>query len=63
MIRVEHDWWKTLFDEVYLVTDAPFVCNPALTKREVDVIENVLGLNPQRAFLMCVAARGVIPWS
>jgi hypothetical protein len=23
MIRVEHDWWKTLFDEVYLVTDAP----------------------------------------
>src|SRR5215831_3373650 len=44
MIRVEHDWWKTLFDEVYLVTDAPFVCNPALTKREVDVIENALGL-------------------
>ena len=44
MIRVEHDWWKTLFDEVYLVTDAPFVCNPVLTKREVDVIENTLGL-------------------
>ena len=44
MIRVEHDWWKTLFDEVYLVTDAPFVCNPALTKREVDVIEKALGL-------------------
>jgi D-alanine-D-alanine ligase len=46
MIRVEHDWWKTLFDEVYLVTDAPFVCNPALTKREVDVITEVLRLRP-----------------
>ena len=46
MIRVAHDWWKTLFDEVYLVTDAPFVCNPALTKREVDVIEEVLRLRP-----------------
>ena len=44
MIRVDPDWWKTLFDEVYLVTDAPFVCNPALTTREVDVIEKLLPL-------------------
>lgn len=44
MIRVDPDWWKTLFDEVYLATDAPFVCNPALTKREVDIIEALLPL-------------------
>jgi len=61
MIRVEHDWWKTLFDEVYLVTDAPFVCNPALTKREVESSRTFWAYNPQRAFLMCVAARGVMP--
>lgn len=36
MIHVDHDWWKTLFDEVYLITDAPFVCHPVLSKREVD---------------------------
>ena len=58
MIRVEHDWWKTLFDEVYLVTDAPFVCNPALTKREVDVVESVLGLQPTARLLDVCGGQG-----
>src|ERR687887_541943 len=58
MIRVEHDWWKTLFDEVYLVTDAPFVCNPALTKREVDVIEQALGLYPAARILDVCGGQG-----
>jgi D-alanine-D-alanine ligase len=58
MIRVEHDWWKTLFDEVYLVTDAPFVCNPALTKREVDVIEKALGLQPAARLLDVCGGQG-----
>ena len=44
MIHVDPDWWKTLFDEVYLLTDAPFVCNPAVTKYEVDVVERLLPL-------------------
>ncbi|GIX49037.1 MAG: hypothetical protein KatS3mg131_3248 [Candidatus Tectimicrobiota bacterium] len=44
MILVDPDWWKTLFDEVYLLTDAPFVCNPTVTCKEVDVIERVLHL-------------------
>ena len=58
MIRVEPDWWKTLFDEVYLVTDAPFVCNPALTKREVDVVEHVLGLQPTARILDVCGGQG-----
>jgi len=58
MIRVEPDWWKTLFDEVYLVTDAPFVCNPALTKREVDVIEAVLRLRPTARILDLCGGQG-----
>ena len=58
MIRVEPDWWKTLFDEVYLVTDAPFVCNPALTKREVDVIEVVLRLRPAARILDLCGGQG-----
>src|SRR5438093_5381882 len=58
MIRVEHDWWKTLFDEVYLVTDAPFVCNPALTKREVGVVENVLSLQPAARILDVCGGQG-----
>ena len=58
MIRVEPDWWKTLFDEVYLVTDAPFVCNAALTKREVDVVEHVLGLRSAARILDVCGGQG-----
>lgn len=58
MIRVAHDWWKTLFDEVYLVTDAPFVCNPALTKREVDVVAEVLRLCPSARILDVCGGQG-----
>jgi D-alanine-D-alanine ligase len=58
MIRVEHDWWQTLFDEVYLVTDAPFVCNPALTKREVDIIETVLHMQPTSRILDVCGGQG-----
>ena len=58
MIRVEHDWWKTLFDEVYLMTDAPFVCNPALTKCEVDVIEEILRLQPSTRILDVCGGQG-----
>jgi D-alanine-D-alanine ligase len=44
MIHVDPNWWQWLFDEVYLLTDAPFVCNPELTRREVTVIELLLHL-------------------
>ena len=36
-IAVDPDWWKTLFDDVYLVTDARSVCDDELTRREVDL--------------------------
>ena len=38
-IEVDPDWWKTLFDEVYLITDARSVCDSELTRREVDVFD------------------------
>jgi len=41
---VDHDWWKTLFDETYLITDARTVCDEGLTYREVDFLERVLKL-------------------
>ncbi|MGE3537601.1 MAG: class I SAM-dependent methyltransferase [Candidatus Tectimicrobiota bacterium] len=58
MIRVDPDWWKTLFDDVYLVTDAPFVCNPALTKREVDVIEALVPVPPSASILDLCGGQG-----
>ncbi|MGD8292872.1 MAG: class I SAM-dependent methyltransferase [Desulfobacterales bacterium] len=44
-IDVDPNWWKTLFDEIYLITDARSVCDDALTGREVDMICEMLPLD------------------
>ncbi len=46
MIQVDPDWWKALFDDIYLVTDARSVCNAELTRREVKVIRKLIPLRP-----------------
>lgn len=43
--QVSNDWWKNVFDEVYLQTDARSVCNQDLTCQEVDFLEHALNLN------------------
>lgn len=50
MIKVAPDWWKTLFDETYLITDARTVCDEGLTCREVDkiVCNKLLGISQSR---------------
>lgn len=58
MIAIDPDWWKTLFDEVYLLTDAKFVCDPALTEREVDTIEQALSLTPEHRVLDLCGGQG-----
>jgi D-alanine-D-alanine ligase len=58
MIAVDPKWWKTLFDEVYLVTDAPFVCNPTLTKREVDMVERLFPRRLTLRILDCCGGQG-----
>lgn len=45
-IEVDPDWWKTLFDQVYLLTDARSVGNDAITRREIDVCCALLTLRP-----------------
>ena len=44
MEKIDPNWWKTLFDETYLITDARSVCDEGLTCREVDFLERVLKL-------------------
>lgn len=41
-IVVNDDWWKNLFDEIYLLTDARSVCDDQLTKQEVDFLDKTL---------------------
>jgi D-alanine-D-alanine ligase len=58
MIVVDPDWWKTLFDEVYLLTDAKIVCNPSLTTQEVETVEKVLRLSPRHRILDLCGGQG-----
>lgn len=52
--KVHPDWWKTMFDDVYLLTDARSVCDEELTRREVDVICETLPLeNGQKILDLC----------
>lgn len=41
-ITVDPDWWRTLFDEVYLLTDARTVGDADLTSREIDWVCRIL---------------------
>jgi len=41
MIKINPDWWKGIFDEIYLKTDARSVCDDEVTCREVDFLEQV----------------------
>ena len=58
MIKVAPDWWKTLFDETYLITDARTVCDEGLTCREVDFLEQVLKLEKSWPILDLCGGQG-----
>ena len=57
-IEVDSDWWKTMFDEIYLLTDARSVCNKELTRREVDVICEFLPIHPDHRILDLCGGHG-----
>ena len=57
-IEVHPDWWKTLFDDVYLLTDARSVDDRELTRREVDVISRFLSLKPRHRILDLCGGHG-----
>jgi D-alanine-D-alanine ligase len=57
-IPVDPLWWQTLFDEVYLVTDARSVCNEDLTRREVDFLEAHLKIGKKDSILDLCGGHG-----
>lgn len=57
-IDVDPDWWKNMFDEVYLITDARSVCDETITCREVDVVCELLPLDSGHRILDLCAGHG-----
>jgi D-alanine-D-alanine ligase len=53
-IVVDPDWWKSLFDEIYLVTDSRSVNDEAVTRQEIDIFTSLLPLQVGHRILdMC----------
>jgi len=57
-IDVKKDWWKTLFDDIYLITDSRSVGDESITRREVDLICELLSLNSQHRILDLCGGQG-----
>jgi D-alanine-D-alanine ligase len=57
-IQVDPDWWKALFDEIYLITDARSVCDEEITRREVDLICELLPIRPDHKILDLCGGHG-----
>jgi D-alanine-D-alanine ligase len=57
-IQVDPEWWKTLFDEIYLITDARSVCDEEITRREVDLICELLPISPDHKVLDLCGGHG-----
>jgi len=57
-MTVDADWWKTMFDEVYLLTDARSVCDERITRREVDIVCEFLPMSPGHKILDLCGGHG-----
>ena len=57
-IKVDPDWWQSLFDDVYLITDARTVCDHELTCREVDIYTDIAGIRPEDRILDLCGGQG-----
>lgn len=57
-IQVDNNWWKDLFDEIYLLTDARSVCDENLTRQEVNCLEKILNLKKSDAILDLCGGQG-----
>lgn len=57
-IKVDPDWWKKIFDWIYLLTDARSVCDEEITRREVDLILEMLPIRPGQKILDLCGGHG-----
>lgn len=57
-IKVDDNWWRDLFDEIYLLSDARSVCNEKLTSQEVNFLEDTLDLDKSSSILDLCGGQG-----
>jgi D-alanine-D-alanine ligase len=52
------DWWKRIFDSLYLKTDADVVCDERITKEEVDLFLDILKPDKESRILDLCCGQG-----
>jgi D-alanine-D-alanine ligase len=57
-IEVQPHWWQTLFDDIYLITDARSVCNSDITAKEIDLVCSLLDLSATHRILDLCGGHG-----
>jgi D-alanine-D-alanine ligase len=57
-IKVDPEWWMKIFDEIYLLTDARSVGDENLTRKEIDLILEVLPIQPEQKILDLCGGQG-----
>ncbi len=57
-IQIDNDWWKNIFDDIYLLTDSRSVCDDTLTRSEVDSIETTLNMKKSAPVLDLCGGQG-----
>jgi len=55
---VQPDWWKHIFNSLYLKTDGDVVNDQEITRREVDLFTHILGLKPEDSILDLCCGHG-----
>ncbi|UCB46499.1 MAG: class I SAM-dependent methyltransferase [Spirochaetota bacterium] len=57
-IEIDPEWWKKIFDRLYLLTDARSVCDDGITRLEVDIICEMLSLQRGQKILDLCCGHG-----
>ncbi|WP_094227225.1 methyltransferase domain-containing protein [Methanolobus psychrotolerans] len=56
--HVNPDWWKKIFNSLYLKTDADIVDDAAITGQEIDTFYSILNLSPESHVLDLCCGQG-----
>lgn len=56
--HVQPDWWRRIFNSIYLKTDADVVDDENITKKEVDLFSEILRLSPEDKILDICCGQG-----
>jgi D-alanine-D-alanine ligase len=57
-IDVDPDWWRTLFDEVYLITDSRSIDDAEITCREINFFSSLIPIRPDDCILDLCGGHG-----